>query len=162
VAAPDSTAVKFVRFLASDMNARETIHAYYETLRAGEPLAPYFAPDDGDEARVKFGISERLTGYEAIAAGLQSQTETTTGWHVDSRDLRVTERDDHAWFADDVHMGWTDTERGVRYEFATRWSGTLERREGTDPDGSETPDDIAVPDSDWRFVGMHVSTAGEL
>jgi hypothetical protein len=140
------------------MNARETIRTYYERLRTGEPLAPFFAPDDGDTARVKFGISERLVGYEEIAAGLQSQTETTTGWHVDSRELRVTERDDHAWFADEVHMGWTDTERGVRYEFTTRWSGTLERRPGADAATNED----AEPDGDWRFVGMHVSTAGEL
>jgi hypothetical protein len=128
------------------MNARERIEAYYDALRGGEPLGPYFAAaDDGDDEPVKFGISERLVGAEAIRAGLRRQTETTTDWAVTSRALRVTERDRHAWFSDDVSMAWTDAETGERRAFETRWSGALERRAG-----------------EWRFVGMHVSTADEL
>jgi hypothetical protein len=128
------------------MHARERIESYYDALRAGEPLGPYFAAADaGDDALVKFGISERLVGAEAIGAGLRRQTETTTDWAVTSRALRVTERDRHAWFSDDVSMAWTDAATGDRRAFETRWSGTLERRDG-----------------EWRFVGMHVSTADEL
>lgn len=122
------------------MDARETVRAYYDSLRNGEPLPPYFADAEGV---VKFGISERLLGGEAVAARLAEQTETTADWTVESRQLRMTERECHAWFADEVAMGWLDTERQVRYEFDTRWSGTMERRE-----------------HDWRFVTMHVSTAG--
>jgi hypothetical protein len=128
------------------MNARERIESYYDALRAGEPLGPYFgAADAGDDDLVKFGISERLVGGDAIRAGLRRQTETTADWTVTSRALRVTERDRHAWFSDDVSMAWTDATTGEERAFETRWSGTLERRAG-----------------EWRFVGMHVSTADEL
>lgn len=127
------------------MDAEATIRAYYDSLRHGEPLAPFFAEREMEsENIVKFGISERLTGYEEISDGLREQTRTTDGWTVESTALRVHERDDHAWFSDDVFMAWTDVERRIRYEFDTRWSGTLERHEGK-----------------WRFVGMHVSTARE-
>lgn len=122
------------------MDAEATVQDYYEALRRGEPLYPYFAEA---ESLVKFGIGERLTGYEAVAEGLREQTRTTTDWRVESRRLVVTQRDEHAWFSDDVFVAWTDVEQGVRYEFDTRWSGTLERDDG------------------WKFVGMHVSTEGD-
>lgn len=122
--------------------ARETVDAYYEALRAGDPLGPFFADAPGV---LKVGISERLDGHDEIVAGLRDQTGTTTDWTVDSRDRHVTERGSHAWYHDDVLLGWTDTEARVRYEFETRWSGTLERRS----DG-------------WRFVVLHVSTPGDL
>lgn len=128
------------------MDAESTVRAYYDALRDGEPLYPFFARE---ESTVKFGIGERLTGYEEIEAGLRAQTETTDGWVADSDQLIVEERDEHAWFSDDVFMAWNSLERGIRYEFDTRWSGTLERREDGEGLGS-----------DWRFVGMHVSTEG--
>lgn len=127
------------------MDAESTVLAYYDALSAGEPLYPFFAEDS---STVKFGIGERLTGYEEIREGLREQTATTDGWVVDSDRLLVTERADHAWFSDDVFMAWTDLSRDIRYEFDTRWSGTLERRD----DG-----DLGTP---WRFVGMHVSVEG--
>jgi hypothetical protein len=123
------------------MDAEATIREYYETLRRGEPLSPFFS--ESDEV-VKFGISERLTGYEEIAEGLREQTRTTDGWTIENSALRVSEHEDCAWFSDDVFMAWTDTEQQIRYEFDTRWSGTL-----------------AQCDDEWRFVGMHVSTARE-
>jgi len=129
------------------MDAAATIRAYYDALRAGEPLAPFFARD---EEIVKFGIGERLEGFSAIEAGLRAQTETTEGWTVESDRLRVTEREAHAWFSDSVYMAWTDRERGVRFEFDSRWSGTLERR----------PEAAELPETPWRFVGMHVSVPG--
>ncbi|EMA08139.1 SnoaL-like domain-containing protein [Haloarcula vallismortis] len=128
------------------MDATATIEAYYAALRAGEPLGPFFA-DDANRSVVKFGISEQLVGTDALRTGLQTQTETTTDWTADSRALRVTERDGYAWFSDDVALCWTDIEDGVRHEYDTRWSGTLE---ATDEDRP------------WQFVGMHVSTAEEL
>jgi hypothetical protein len=124
------------------MTVEETVRTYYETLEAGEALAPFFADDD---RTVKFGLSETLRGGEAVTAGLRSQTERTTDWHIESRELVVGEREAWAWFTDEVFMAWTDTERRIRYEFDTRWSGTLERR-----------------DDEWQFVAMHVSTAGDL
>jgi hypothetical protein len=134
------------------MAAESRIRAYYGALRDGDPLFHYFAP--GDEV-VKFGISEHLDGYEAVEAGLREQTRTTADWTVESRDLRVTERDRHAWFADLVGLAWTDVERSVRFEFDTRWSGTLERERRS---RGESEGDTG----DWRFVAMHVSTAGDL
>lgn len=131
------------------MDAEATIRVYYEALESGEPLYPFFADAP---STVKFGIGERLTGYEEIRDGLRNQTAKTDGWVADSNRLVVTERDDHAWFSDDVFMAWTDIEQGIRYEFDTRWSGTLERRH-------DSADDVD-PATPWRFVGMHVSTEG--
>lgn len=122
----------------ADGDARSTVTRYYDALQQGEPLHTFFA--DG-ESVVKFGISEHLAGYQAIAEGLRSQTDHTTEWTVESRDLRVTDRGCHAWFSDAVRMAWTDTKTGTRRAFDTRWSGTLEDRDG------------------WAFVGMHVSVA---
>jgi len=130
------------------MNAEATVRTYYDALRAGEPLFPFFARD---ESTVKFGIGERLTGYDEIREGLREQTTTTDGWVVESDRLTVTARDTHAWFSDDTFMGWNDLDRGVRYEFETRWSGTLERRP------HEPWDAAGDALTDWRFVGMHVS-----
>lgn len=123
------------------MDARSTITDYYEALRNGDPLGPYFADERAeDDAYVKFGISERLVGSEQIKEGLRVQTETTRAWQVDSRALRVVERAECAWFSDAVSMAWSDGES--RHSFDTRWSGTLvDRGHG------------------WQFVGMHVSTA---
>lgn len=115
------------------MSAEATIEAYYDALRAGEPLHPFFAAD----ALVKFGIGERLVGYDDIAEGLREQTRTTEEWTVESHDLRVAEYGDFAWFADDVRMAWTG--ESERHDHRTRWSGALRCEE------------------DWGFVGMHVS-----
>jgi hypothetical protein len=128
------------------MDPRTTVTTYYDALRAGDPLGPYFADERDTDTFVKFGISERLVGSNEIRAGLRKQTETTADWSVTSHSLRVCERDSHAWFSDDVSMAWTGAD-GTRHDFDTRWSGTLER----------TPDAAR----DWQFVGMHVSTADE-
>jgi hypothetical protein len=156
------------------MSAADRVRTYYDALRSGEPLAPFFAPVDG---AVKVGISERLVGGETVAEGLRDQSEHTTDWSVDSRDLRVTERESHAWFGDRVSLAWTDTDRRIRYEFDTRWSGTLEPREASESStgggdridgGSATTDDGsdgAAADGSgdrWQFVAMHVSTARDL
>ncbi|SIR86849.1 SnoaL-like domain-containing protein [Haladaptatus litoreus] len=117
-------------------NAETVINNYYEALRQGDELAVFFAPDD---SLVKFGISEQLTGYEEVADGLGEQTRHSKEWKITSHDLQVTERDDHAWFSDTVDMAWTDTTTGIRRSFNSRWSGTLEDRDG------------------WKIVGMHVS-----
>ncbi len=132
------------------MDAAATVRAYYEALRSGEPLAPFFARE---ETTVKFGIGERLTGYTEIRDGLSEQTATTTDWRVESDRLLVTARGDLAWFSDDVRMAWRDLEADIRYDFETRWSGALQRR----PEASRRPGGPATP---WRFVGMHVSVPG--
>jgi hypothetical protein len=161
----------------AEPSALATVRAYYETLREGEPLAPYFIEDP---KAVKFGITERLTGYEAIAEGLGSQTETTTDWTIESHALVVGERTDHAWFADEVSMAWSDTTTGERHDYETRWSGTLERRvgdsdHGPDPEprsDAESHEEVGSVDDTanrgdtdsetetrvgWQFVSMHVS-----
>lgn len=119
------------------MTAEATIETYYDALREGDPLYPFFAPD----ALVKFGISERLTGYDEIEAGLREQTEMTDEWEIESRQLEVSEYEDCAWFADDVWMAWTGEKH---HDHETRWSGTLRH------------------ENDWKFVSMHVSVATEL
>ncbi|QCC47359.1 nuclear transport factor 2 family protein [Halobellus limi] len=133
---------------ADSATAEDRVRDYYEALRDGEPLYPFFAEDP---SVVKFGITEKLTGYGEIEAGLREQTAATEDWTVDSRDLRVVERDDHAWFSDDVRMAWRDAEADREHAFDSRWSGTLERRER----------DESEPGAEWLFVGMHVSAVPE-
>ncbi|EMA19880.1 nuclear transport factor 2 family protein [Haloarcula argentinensis] len=128
------------------MDATEAIEAYYAALRAGEPLGPFFA-DDADRSVVKFGISEQLLGTDAVRTGLREQTEMTADWTVESHALRVTEPEGYAWFSDDVTLCWTSVADDIRYEYDTRWSGTLVATDGA---------------NEWQFVGMHVSTADEL
>lgn len=123
------------------MDATETVAAYYDALRSGEPLHPFFATGAGV---TKFGISEARMDADAVAAGLREQTDTTENWRFESRDLQVTERDCHAWFRDRGTLTWTETGSGIRHSFETRWSGTLERA------------------ADWRFVTMHVSAPHDL
>ena len=126
------------------MDARATIHEYYDSLRHGAPLDTFFADDRAeDDAIVKVGISERRVGSDRVQEGLRDQTASTSDWTVDSRDLRVTQRGSVAWFSDAVTLAWD--EGGEHHEFDTRWSGTLEHRDG-----------------DWAFVGMHVSAPREL
>ena len=134
------------------MTVAATVEAYYDALRSGDSLAPFFleSPD-----AVKFGLSERLDGYDAVADGLREQTETTREWVVESSDLATGRRGETAWFADSVFMGWTDVERGIRFEFDTRWSGTLVRVDDAD-------DRADAELHDWRFAGMHVSTTEAL
>jgi hypothetical protein len=123
------------------MSVRETVVDYYEALRRGEPLYPYFAerPDV-----VKVGVFSRLVGGDAVAEGLREQSRTTDDWTVASHDLRTTERDGHGWFTDRVDLAWEDTVDDASYAFETRWSGVLEPRgEGAT--------------REWVFVGMHVS-----
>lgn len=121
------------------MSAADAVREYYEALRRGEPLYPYFV--EADDV-VKFGVSETLAGYDAVAEGLREQSRETTDWTVESSDLQVHEFGDAAAFADTVRLGWTDTESGETFEYDTRWSGTLQRR-----------------DEEWCFAGMHVSVA---
>lgn len=119
------------------MGVEATVRDYYDALRAGDPLGPFFAERDD---LVKFGVSERLVGHDAVVEGLREQTRSTADWRVESRSLRASRRGDVGWFSDEVSLAWTAVETGERRAFETRWSGTLERRDG-----------------DWRFVGMHVS-----
>jgi hypothetical protein len=134
----------------STETARAYVESYFEALREGDELGPFFA---NDEDLVKFGISEQLRGAEAVVEGLADQTATTRDWHVESHGLRVTERDRTAWFTDHVDLAWTAIDPAIRYEFDTRWSGALERR-----DDQGNP----APAGDWRVVTMHVSTAGDI
>lgn len=124
------------------MSVEATVREYYEALRRGEPLYPYFAERDD---LVKFGVSERLAGYDAVAEGLREQTRTTDEWTVESHRLRAGRHGDAGWFADEVTLAWTDVRTDERHAFETRWSGTLLRRDG-----------------EWLFAGMHVSAPHSL
>lgn len=124
------------------MTPEETVRAYYDALRAGEALAPFFVESP---ATVKVGISERLVGYAEIAKGLREQSRTTEDWTVESHDLDIVERDAAAAVSDAVSLSWYDAEAFAERSFETRWSGTL------------------VPTDDgWAFAGLHVSAATDL
>ncbi|WP_323172491.1 hypothetical protein [Natrialba sp. PRR66] len=159
-------------------SAEATIRDYYDALRDGDPLVPYFRRSD---STVKFAISEALFGHDDIGAALREQTETTAEWTIESSHLVVTERGSCATFADEVTMAWTDTETGKRRQFETRWSGTLIVNSATDdtetdgaPTGTEreaaseretdaeTETETKTTDRGWEFVSMHVSTADEV
>jgi len=127
-------------------NPEAVVRDYYDALRNGDPLAPYFRDDD---STVKFGIGESLFGGGAVAAALEEQTETTADWTIESRHLVVDEREAFATYADEVTMAWTDTDSGDRRRFDSRWSGTL-----------VPADDSSAPD--WRFALVHVSAPHEL
>lgn len=120
------------------MHARATIESYYEALRDGEPLSPFFVEDP---EIVKIGVSEELYGFRRVADGLAEQTGRTDEWSVESHDLVVGNRETFAWFRDEVALSWYDRERYETFTYETRWTGTLERR----------------PPNEWRFVSMHVS-----
>ena len=124
------------------MTPEETVRAYYDSLRAGEALAPFFVESP---ATVKVGLSERLVGYAEIANALREQTRTTDDWSVRSHDLQLVERDGGVDVADAVSLSWYDGEAFVERSFETHWSGKL------------------VPTDDgWAFAGMHVSAATDL
>jgi hypothetical protein len=128
-------------------HAEAVVRDYYDALRNGDPLAPYFREA---ESTVKFGISESLFGGDAVVTALEEQTETTADWTVESRNLVVDRREAFATVADEVIMAWTTTESGERHRFDSRWSGTLVPAEA----------DSSAPD--WRFALMHVSAPHEL
>lgn len=119
------------------MSAEDVITSYYDSLRRGEPIHPYFLEDD---STVKIGVRGASYGFENVADSLREQTRTTDDWTVESHRLAVEEATDHARFADEVTLEWTDLEADTRHRFETRWTGTLVRRGGG-----------------WRFATMHVS-----
>ncbi|MXV61248.1 DUF3225 domain-containing protein [Natronorubrum sp. JWXQ-INN-674] len=143
--------------------AESVVRDYYDALRNGEALEPYFLED---ETTVKFGISEGLFGFEQVSEALREQSCTTDEWTIESTNLVVDEHDEYATVADEVTMAWTDTESGERRRFETRWSGTLVRREsGSVDDSSGEPTESRNTDGErpaWAFHAMHVSTPDEL
>ncbi|GAB3669040.1 nuclear transport factor 2 family protein [Halopiger thermotolerans] len=141
--------------------AADVVRDYYDALREGDPLEPYFHAAD---ATVKFGISEALFGYDAVADALRTQTETTDEWSVQSRHLTVDERESFATFADEVTMAWTDAESGDRRRFDSRWSGTLvpAATADIDTDTDAVAGDRHATMPDWLFTSMHVSAPHDL
>lgn len=125
------------------MTAEETVLDYYEALRRGEPLYPYFAERS---ETWKAGITAEYEGYNAVAEALREQTRVTEDWTVESRGPSVVERDGVARFTDAVRLAWTRAEDRERVEYDTRWSGVLE------PVGDE---------GEWAFVHLHVSAPRE-
>jgi hypothetical protein len=115
------------------------VHDYYEALRRGEPLDPYF--HERADA-VKVGVFSRRVGGDSVAEALRDQTARTENWTVESRDLRTFARDGFGHFVDDVRLAWTDARAGRRHDFDTRWTGLVEPR-AADP----------------LFVSMHVSVS---
>lgn len=121
------------------MSVADTVRSYYDSLRSGEPLHPYFVQSP---TTVKIGVFSTRVGFEAVKNGLQEQTATTTDWSVSSTALQTVERQDTGRFWDAVTLRWTDSETGRRHSFDTRWTGQLARETAT---------------TDWKFTLMHVS-----
>ncbi|WP_257297918.1 nuclear transport factor 2 family protein [Haloarchaeobius sp. FL176] len=122
------------------MTPEETVLDYYEALRRGEPLYPYFV----ERAETwKAAISTQYSGYDAVSEALREQSRTTDEWTVESEALSVTGREGLALFDDAVRLAWTDTLTGQRHGFDSRWSGALEPLDGND--------------EEWGFIQMHVS-----
>ena len=151
---------------------KPVVRDYYESLRGGRPLEPYFLPA---ESTVKIGISEQLYGYDDVAGALAEQTASTDNWTVESTALTVTTHGEYATVADEVTMAWTNTDSGERHRFETRWSGTLvraldeaatesvsvsENESDGDNDSDRADEDVDRPA--WLFRTMHVSVAHEL
>jgi hypothetical protein len=140
-----------VPFVESGMSAEDAVLEYYEALRRGEPLYPFFVESPDTH---KVAVSTAYDGYEAVAEALREQTRTTTDWVVDSDGPSVVAGEEWASFHDDVSLAWTTmdvsdheaagdgrgADDGVRHEFETRWSGTLVERDG-----------------EWLFLELHVS-----
>ncbi|RKD97946.1 DUF3225 domain-containing protein [Halopiger aswanensis] len=141
--------------------AADVVRDYYDALRQGEPLEPYFRESD---ATVKFGISEALFGSDAVAEALRSQTETTDEWSVESSNLVVDQREAFATFADEVTMAWRETESGARHRFDSRWSGSLVPADDASAAGDSAGERATEtdPDPDWLFTSMHVSAPQDL
>ncbi|MGM0604932.1 MAG: nuclear transport factor 2 family protein [Halobacteriota archaeon] len=125
------------------MTATSTIEAYYDALRCGEPLTPFFleAP-----STVHIDVGETLVGYANVADTLATQTDRTSEWTLDTAGPSVTERDSFAWFHDEVTLGWVDERTHTDHQYETRWTGTLEYRDRN---------------NGWRFVSLHVSVPVE-
>lgn len=124
------------------MSAEDVVLDYYEALRRGEPLYPYFRESPNTW---KAAISTTYEGYDAVAEALREQTRTTTDWRVESDEPAVVGGDEWASFNDDVSLAWTrtpddDDAAVTRHEFETRWSGTLVEH-----------------DDEWLFLELHVS-----
>jgi hypothetical protein len=115
------------------------VRDYYEALRRGEPLDPYF--HERPET-VKVGVFSRRVGGESVAEALRDQTARTEDWTVESDDLRAFARDGVGHFVDDVRLAWTDVRADRRHEFDTRWTGLVVPRAG-----------------EPLFVSMHVSAS---
>ncbi|OLZ40109.1 hypothetical protein A6E15_03555 [Natrinema saccharevitans] len=132
--------------MSATASPEAVVRDYYDALRNGDPLEPYFL---ADESTVKFGISEALFGGEVVRSALEEQTATTADWTIESRRLVVERREAVATFADEATIAWTDTNSGDRRRFDSRWSGTL-----------VPADDSSAPD--WQFALVHVSAPHEL
>jgi hypothetical protein len=131
------------------MTAEETVLDYYEALRRGEPLYPYFAERSDTW---KAAITTDYTGYDAVAEALREQTRVTEDWTVESRALSVAEQETYARFTDRVRLVWTRVEDDERQTFDTRWSGVLEPIDDGDGEGDGRG---------WAFVQLHVSAPHE-
>jgi hypothetical protein len=118
------------------MDVEAFVRDYYEALRRGEPLDPYFAERP---ETVKVGVFSRVVGGDAVAESLRDQTARTTDWRVESRGLETFPRDACGHFVDAVGLAWTDARADRRHAFDTRWTGVVEG--GDDP----------------RFLSVHVS-----
>lgn len=142
------------------MSAEDVVLDYYEAVRRGEPLYPYFRES---ASTWKAAISTTYDGYDSIAEGLREQSRTTTDWTVDSHALETVDRDGCVTMTDHVTLAWTsvgstDTESEpaanhggegeparTAHEHETRWSGVLVEHA-----------------DEWLFTQLHVSTASSV
>ena len=121
------------------MTAAETVHEYFDALVAedGDRLtalmarAPHFTKIGTDEG-------EWVEGCDRIAEYFAGGAASTEGLRIDTRRLRIEEREGVAWFR--ALQAWRLTWSGRDETLQMRLTGVLERVDGA-----------------WRFVQIHAS-----
>ena len=121
------------------MNARKTIHAYFDALTAGDTQqlvdlmsrASYFTKIGTDE-------NEFVEGGQSAQDYNRHHVASTDDFTIEFDHLDIQERDIVAWFY--TRQIWNLKWQGVEEKLVVRMTGVLEKEAGT-----------------WKFVQIHAS-----
>ena len=121
------------------MDARKTVHAYFDALTAGDARrlialmsrAPYYVKIGTDE-------NEYIQGGENISEYYRHHVDSTEDFTITCDYLDVQEREAVAWFY--TRQIWTLKWQGQREQLAMRLTGVLEKEK-----------------DEWKFVQIHAS-----
>ena len=121
------------------MNARKTIHAYFDALTAGDTQqlvdlmsrASYFTKIGTDE-------NEFVEGGRSASDYYRHHVASTEDFTIEFDHLVIQERDIVAWFY--TRQIWNLKWQGVEEKLVVRMTGVLEKEAGT-----------------WKFVQIHAS-----
>ena len=121
------------------MNARKTIHAYFDALTAGDTQqlvdlmsrASYFTKIGTDE-------NEFVEGGQSAPDYYRHHVASTEDFTIEFDHLDIQERDIVAWFY--TRQIWNLKWQGVEEKLVVRMTGVLEKEAGT-----------------WKFVQIQAS-----